>query len=31
MEFDRYEIVPSNIAQKVIAEPAALKKAEAEE
>jgi elongation factor G len=31
MEFDRYEIVPSNIAQKVIAERAALKKAEAEE
>jgi elongation factor G len=31
MEFDRYEIVPSNIAQKVIAERAALKKAEQEE
>jgi elongation factor G len=31
MEFDHYEIAPSNIAQKVIAERAALKKAEAEE
>jgi elongation factor G len=31
MEFDRYEVVPSNIAQKIIAERAALKKAEQDE
>ena len=31
MEFNRYDIVPSNVAQKIVAEPQKNKKAEEEE